>query len=1009
MKRLPTLLLVLAVLFGFRLAEAVAGESFAELMDQGNWPDALAAGRAELAASLESVSADSFVNLAQSYAEMFLARDQVDPAREIYAVVTQAWAAGDVAPSVPLAHAVTYAAYVSLLADDEDDARTKVEQARALLAETHSADPGLAFETADLLFTIVRQILADHDLSVRLGEEALLRAAEVPDLAPFTRASVCNILAEEYRAWHGDYQRAEELLIEAIRIVEPFHLDQEGFPRIHAGYSGFINDLASLYEVQGNLVQAERLYRQALTLVEGNPAVAPSRRIVANLNLGVVYLDQMRLSEAEPLLATALTLARPGFATDTRLIYCLTEMARLHREQEKYTRSIAEFEEAISLLNADADSDPFFLSQANYDLGNLYLKTGDTRTASARFEQALTLRREMLGAENPATAVALVAWVSTDPVGLTSVMKTRLLSEAIAVLSSDVANEPVRVEALGLRGRAYQESAEAELARLDFEQALKLAESVRGRRGGNDESRARYLASIRSIHEDLLALNLRTGHRLEALRVAESAKARSLADRLAGIDLRTSGTVERVLPARQRALQSRIASLQRAKNSALRAANSRQVQRLNGEIRQTFQELNRVSDELDLNDDTWQNHLAGAAPDSFVLDDLREVLGPDEAALVYFVGQARSYAFLLTDEAEIRVFELGGEAALFGQSGSPSLAMHAQTLSRAREGALRSVGGIAYADAEPTPDALGWRLRSADLKRLFKSLVPAELWQSISEYEELVILPDGLLHAIPFAALVVEAGATASTTRFWLDEGPALRYAPSLASLISLARRPAPGGARYDLLSIVNPAYAGNGPWAQLPGTLAEGELVRKPFPVARRKIFTGAEATEAHLKEFVGQARYIHLATHGMVRDDSVGLMAALILTPELASDATPEDGYFHLYEIRQTPLNAQLAVLSACETNWGRSVPSEGVLTISRAFLEAGARRTLASLWPVSDASTAELVGDFFQGVARCDSLGVAPPYSLLLRDAKRKVRNSAAFSDPHHWAPFVLSGLN
>lgn len=1005
------MLLAQIVLLCLGQTTAKAEDKFSDLIGQERWSEAREICLKNLASSRDTVEPDSFLTLAQGYAETFLDKDQIEPAREVYAAVDEAENAGYLPPSVFLSYVLMYSAYTSLLAEDEEDARANISRSRALLAETHTLDPALAFETADLLFTITREDLADHQLSVVLGEEALLRATEAPGLAPYILASVCNILAEEYRAWHGDYRRAEELLVQAVQVLEPYFPDQENYPRIYESYSGFLNDLASLYEIQGNLNQAERLYSEALSLVRENPDVGLSRRIIANLNLGVVYLDQMRLADAEPLLDEALSLARPGFADDSRLIYCLTETARLHREQGKLAEARQEYEEAVSILNADENSDPYFLSQANFDLGNLYKKAGDRALASACFYRALELRREILGIDNPATATALVAWIGSEPTGVSLTEKTELLSHAIAVLGRDVANEPARVEGLGLRGIAHRQAGEDDLARLDFESALDLAESVRGRRGGNDESRARYLASVRTIHESLLDLELSEGHLFAALGVAESARARSLEDRLGLFGSPTGEVAEGADDLRQEqiALQSRVAALQRAKNTALISADDRQVKRLEGEIQNVLLDLNRVTDELELIDDSWQNHLAESTRTSIKQAELNEVLRPDEAALLYFLGSEKSYAFLVSAQGQVQAYELNNSWISSDQDSSPSRAMLTQAGNSQRMEALRSVGGIAFVDEEPTAAESDWTQRAAELHQVFTAMMPSGLWDAVKEYESLVVLADGTLHAIPFEALVVQPGSSSKNTRFWLDEGPALRYAPSLTSLLGLARRKPAGVEQYDLLSVVNPAYGDEGPWAPLPGTLIEGELVKESFAGNKMLVLEGKAATESNLKRSIGQARYLHLATHGMIRNDSTGLMAAMILTPELASGANGEDGYFHLYEIRQIPQIAELAVLSACETNWGRSIPSEGVLTLSRGFLEAGSRRTVASLWPVSDASTAMLVGRFFEGIAQAESRGMEPRFSILLRDAKKEVRNSAEYSDPYHWAPLVLSGLN
>src|SRR5262249_34322587 len=130
--------------------------------------------------------------------------------------------------------------------------------------------------------------------------------------------------------------------------------------------------------------------------------------------------------------------------------------------------------------------------------------------------------------------------------------------------------------------------------------------------------------------------------------------------------------------------------------------------------------------------------------------------------------------------------------------------------------------------------------------------------------------------------------------------------------------------------------------------------------------------------------------------------------LTPPPRPTANSEaDGFLQLFEIAGLSLSCDLAVLSACETNVGPQVEGEGTLALSRAFQVAGARRTISTLWIVDDQSTAALLTALFERIATQRRSGVID-YALALRDAKRSVRSRDPWSEPYHWAPFVLSGI-
>src|SRR4030095_10548764 len=113
-------------------------------------------------------------------------------------------------------------------------------------------------------------------------------------------------------------------------------------------------------------------------------------------------------------------------------------------------------------------------------------------------------------------------------------------------------------------------------------------------------------------------------------------------------------------------------------------------------------------------------------------------------------------------------------------------------------------------------------------------------------------------------------------------------------------------------------------------------------------------------------------------------------------------------LFETYDMKVDAELAVLSACSSNTGKVVAGEGVFALSRGFLVAGARRVIASQWPVDDISTADLMGELFRRIAAAEKTGDRIAAALALRDAKRRIRNDRPeWAHPFFWAPFVISG--
>lgn len=164
--------------------------------------------------------------------------------------------------------------------------------------------------------------------------------------------------------------------------------------------------------------------------------------------------------------------------------------------------------------------------------------------------------------------------------------------------------------------------------------------------------------------------------------------------------------------------------------------------------------------------------------------------------------------------------------------------------------------------------------------------------------------------------------------------------------------------------------------------------------------VYLEEDAREASVKtDKLGEYRILHFATHGLVNEKNPQL-SGLILSPE--DSTSKEDGILHLGEIYNLNLNADLVVLSACETGLGQVAKGEGIIGLTRGFLYAGASNVLVSLWQVSDVTTADLMVDFYDKMLG----GMSKPEAL--RAAKlQMIRRHPEYAKPYYWAPFILVG--
>jgi len=274
-----------------------------------------------------------------------------------------------------------------------------------------------------------------------------------------------------------------------------------------------------------------------------------------------------------------------------------------------------------------------------------------------------------------------------------------------------------------------------------------------------------------------------------------------------------------------------------------------------------------------------------------------------------------------------------------------------------------------------------------------------------------IIVPHGPLHLDPFAALP-EPDGTPFGSRF------AVRYAPSLAILREASTRPAALGPanRWDGLS---PALIVGNPRMPLL-TICGVQLRPRGLPAAEEssrwladqvgaEALVGEQATERRVRGEAGEARLIHLETHGFAYENEAGARATFVA---LSSDSgttepLPEgDGMLTVGEVLdQLPrLRAELVVLGACQTGLGDLKDAEGTVGLQRAFLAKGARSTLVSLWTVDDRASSALLREFYR-----QWLAGGASKSEALRRAQDTVRRSLGLEHPRFWAAFVLAGAD
>jgi CHAT domain-containing protein len=277
--------------------------------------------------------------------------------------------------------------------------------------------------------------------------------------------------------------------------------------------------------------------------------------------------------------------------------------------------------------------------------------------------------------------------------------------------------------------------------------------------------------------------------------------------------------------------------------------------------------------------------------------------------------------------------------------------------------------------------------RTTDIAPLARELGAALLGPvagTLRPYRRLLIAPDGALALLPFDLL--ESGGR----RLAED------YAVSLTQSLTIAIRPrAVHRATQGILLVGDVPYGAAAQLPALPGTADEIASIARLFPRDKVRRLGGSEARVAEIRRLaeagtLARYRYLHVAAHAVFDPEQAARSAILLDVP------------FSAKEISTLRLESDLVILSACETGRGIVQSGEGLLGLPHALALAGSRWTLLSLWPVSDAGSR----DFMVSLYRRLVAGASPAGAL--RETKLEfARSRGPWSQPRHWAPYVLYG--
>lgn len=700
-----------------------------------------------------------------------------------------------------------------------------------------------------------------------------------------------------------------------------------------------------VYEELGETGKALDSYEQALVLW----GELGKRSLEASTltHLGELYLSQGDPETALDYLERARAIREPEGPT-RQMADLLTTIGDTYSRSGGGRKAIETYQSALAIQRRIGDTWGEAVTLNN--LGCAYLLMKRPKEARGRFARAVPVFRKTGNRQGEATALTGLASIDTD------LGHPREAIEKLGIPLASSFDPDTQAVALLVLARARRQLGDLPGARQAVEAGIARIESLRGS-SARQEIRTSFLASNQSFYSFYVDLLVELGDPARALAANEEARARSLLDLLAEARAGLRNGVDPRLLAREAEAARRVNAAEEKRWLLAQAgASPERLAPTERELRSELTAYDRVQSEIRL---ASPRYAALTPPRPLDAEQVqRQVLDGDTLLLEYALGQERSWLWAVTPE-RIESFPLPSRSAL-------------------EEKALRAYGLI----RRKAPPRAQTQRALAELSRLL--LRPAA---SLLGRKRLLVVADGALHFIPFAALPVP-GTEASPEPVPLVEEHEIVTAPSassLAELRTLRRRPSPG-----TLAVVADPVSTKLP--RLPFSREEASSILALVPASQRLSALGPDASRATVfSGKLGRYRIVHFATHGILDADH----------PELSKLVLSREGFVRAHEIYRLNLPADLVVLSACSTALGKEIRGEGLVGLTRGFQYAGARAVLVSLWEVGDRATAELMRLFYRELLQ---RGATP--AAALRTAQAALREEG-WRAPYYWAGFVLQG--
>lgn len=794
-----------------------------------------------------------------------------------------------------------------------------------------------------------------------------------------------------------------------------------------------LNNLARVHHTLGEYGEALNDYESFRFISEylGNAEDVA----LATLNIGQAYFQMAELQQALDHLSQALEFFSGPDGNPYWHSLALDNLGKVYLQLGDNRRALDFFERALALRTRE--DNPKGRADTLQRMGETYAALGEPAVAIDYFKQSLELRRTAVGRYREALTLDQLGLAQADLGRFDDALKSHL---AALEIHREAGNIRGQIESLVNLGRFYASRSQPQEATVSLQQALVLArdtgdrvweaqdlfelakiESAQGQTKVSLEHLDESLTLIDSLRGDLISPELRASffatqlevHHFyvdelmtlaqsgdpskteEAFVVSERGRQRTLLDYLANTGS-TAANSDIDLLKRREELQRELDANQQER---IRIANNPAI---NGQLAAIDMKIRDVTAELEKADIA----ISGLRAPGQELEEravsvaqIAPLLGDDTLLLEYALGEERSFVWLIGKS----VFEY-------------AILPSAKDIdTRVRE-AFAKLRTNSPSDAASERDQLGQ----------LGELLLGPLAQLLGE-KRLAIVPDGVLHYLPFNALGDPRFSTEPRPLAITNE---IVMLPSASALLGLRERIlADDESVYRIAVLADPVFTADDPrvvaanevafvapraersleaegsglaeFTRLSGTLKEAEFIQELAGPGHALVLTGFEANRAQLTSgSLDEYNVLHLATHGIVNPAYPGLSGVILSVVD--SSGHPQSPFVRALDLFYMRTGARLVVLSACETALGKEIRGEGLMGLTRGFFYAGADTVISSLWQVPDRATSELMRRFY-----VELLQNSQPPATALRLAQLGIREQRKWRDPYYWAAFTVQG--